>query len=132
MTRKPPPVRDFMTHLPVECEACETIADAVELMKSRDIRHMPVMSGSHLKGILSQHDILEERVRHGAAIDAMPLEAFCRHEVLSVPPLTPVNEVAEKMLSHRCGSAVVVDAGFVVGIFTATDALKALSELFGN
>ena len=132
MTRKSPPVRDYMTHLPVECEACETIADAMEVMRSHDIRHMPVMGGTHLKGILSQRDILEERIRHGAALDGMPLEAFCRNDVLSVTPLTPLNEVAEQMLSRRCGSAVVVDAGYVVGIFTATDALRVLSGLFTN
>lgn len=130
MTRKSSLVRDFMTHLPVECEACETIADAMALMKAHDIRHMPVMSGSRLQGVLSQRDILEERNRHGEALDEMPLEAFCRQDVLSVSPLTPVNEVADKMLSRRCGSAIVVDAGYVVGIFTATDALRVLSELF--
>ena len=42
-----------------------------------------------------------------------------------------IDEVAEQMLDRRVGSALVMDGGFVVGIFTATDALRFLCEWFG-
>jgi len=131
MRGKPPIVRDCMTHLPVEGERCETVADAARLMESHHIRHLPVMSGSHLKGIVSQRDILLARLRYGEAAEAILLEEICSKDILKVGPLTPVNEVAGQMLDRRLGSAVVVDGGYVVGLFTSTDALRLLRTLFG-
>ena len=131
MRGKPPIVRDCMTHLPVESERCETVAEAAKLMESHHIRHLPVMSGSHLKGIVSQRDILSARLRYGEAAQGMVLEEICSKDVLKVGPLTPVHEVAGQMLDRKMGSAVVVDGGYVVGLFTSTDALRLLQTLFG-
>jgi acetoin utilization protein AcuB len=46
-----------------------------------------------------------------------------------VRPDTPVDEVAREMADRRYGCAVVIEGGKVVGVFTTTDALRALSEL---
>ena len=46
-----------------------------------------------------------------------------------VRPDTLVDEVARQMLSRKVGSAVVIDGGFVVGIFTTTDALRVLGAV---
>ena len=132
MKRKAPPVREFMTHLPVELERCETIDDALSLMEAHRIHHIPVMSGSRLKGIVSERDILAARNRYSDQLGTMAIEEVCEVEVLTVSPIEPVNEVAEQMLSRQVDSAVVVDGGFVVGIFTSTDALRALCQLFGS
>lgn len=131
MRGKPPIVRDCMTHLPVEAERCQTVADAASLMESHQVRHLPVMSGSHLQGIVSRSDILSARLRHGDNAEGMMLEEISSQDVLQVSPLTPVNDVAAKMLDRRLGSAVVVDGGYVVGVFTSTDALRCLRTLFG-
>jgi CBS domain-containing protein len=121
-----------MTHLPAEIERCETVAEAIALMEKHQIRHIPVMSGAQLKGIVSQRDILTARVRYGDQLGKMSVENVCQLEVLTVSPVTAVNEVAEHMLDRGAGSAVVVDGGFVVGIFTTTDALRVLSQLFSR
>ena len=128
----PPQVRDYMTHLPVECDRCQTVADAVSLMEEHHIRHLPVMNGSRLRGIVSQRDILEARLRQGDALDEMPLETISRADVLAVSPVTPVDQVAQQMIDRRVGSAVVVDGGFVVGMFTTTDALRVLVTLYAK
>ncbi len=132
MKRKAPPVRHFMTHLPVEVERCETVDEAISLMESHHIHHVPVMSGSHLKGIVSERDVFSARTRYADQLEGMTIEDICESEVLTVGPLDPVDCVAQQMLSRQMDSAVVVDGGFVVGIFTATDALRALCQLFGN
>ena len=130
MKPQAPLVRDYMTRLPTESERCETIAEAEALMAKQQIRHLPVMSGSHLRGIISHQDILAARARAGSALDSEPVENLCESDVLTVEPLTRVNEVAQRMLDRRVGSAVVVDGGFVVGIFTNSDALRVLTERF--
>ena len=47
----------------------------------------------------------------------------------AVSPDAPIDEVVKEMADKKFGSAVVVDNGKVVGMFTATDALSAFAEL---
>ena len=129
---KSPVVREHMTRLPVEIERIENVGNAERMMELFGIRHVPVMSGSHLKGIISQRDILQARIRLGTSVDEMPIEELCQQDVLSVGPLTPVGEVTRQMVEKSVGSALVVDGNFVVGIFTSTDALKLLTKVFGK
>ena len=132
MRRKAPPVRQHMTHLPVEAEQYQTVADAAKAMKTKGIRHIPVMSGARLKGIVSASDILAARAAHGDAVNSVPLDEICHTDVLTVAPMMRLDEVADQMLARSVGSALVVDGGFVVGIFTKTDALRFLCDWFGQ
>jgi acetoin utilization protein AcuB len=46
-----------------------------------------------------------------------------------VTPEAPLAEVVATLLERRIGSAIVIDEGRVVGVFTMVDALRALSDL---
>ena len=127
---KIPIVQQHMTRLPLEIEQIDKVANAKRLMELFGIRHVPVMSGLQLTGVVSQRDILNAAVRLRRNVDNLPIEEVCEHNVLTVSPLTPVDQVARKMLERQVGSAVVVDGEYVVGIFTSTDALKTLATLW--
>lgn len=129
---KAPIIQQRMTRLPLEIEQIDNVANAKRLMELFGVRHVPVMSGLHLKGIVSHRDILNATIRLGKDIDDLPIEEICNHDVLTVSPLTPVDEAARQMLERGVGCAVVVDGCYVVGIFTSTDALKTLGSLFGK
>ena len=129
---KAPIVQKFMTRLPLEIEQIDNVANARRLMELFDIRHVPVMKGLHLKGIISQRDILNATIRHGQNIDELPIDEIYQEDVLTVSPVTPIDEVIQQMRDRSVGSAVVVDGEYVVGIFTTTDALKMLLSLFGS
>ena len=124
---KVPIVQKHMTRLPLEIEQIDKVVNAKRLMELFGIRHVPVMSGLKLEGVVSQRDLLNATIRLGRNIDDMPIEEFCEHDVLTVSPLTPIDEVARQILQRQVGSAVVVDGEYVVGIFTSTDALKTLA-----
>lgn len=129
---KAPIVQQHMTRLPLEIEQIDNVANAKRLMDLFGIHHVPVMSGLHLQGLVSQRDILNATVQMGRKIDDLPIEKICVKDVLTVGPLTPVDEVVQQMLERGVGSAVVVDGEYVVGIFTSTDALKTIVALFGK
>lgn len=129
---KAPIVQQHMTRLPLEIEQIDNVANAKRLMDLFGIRHVPVMSGLHLQGLVSHRDILNATVQMGRKIDDLPIEKICVKDVLTVGPLTPVDEVVRQMLERGVGSAVVVDGEYVVGIFTSTDALKTIVTLFGK
>lgn len=49
--------------------------------------------------------------------------------VYTVAPEAPIDEVVREMSQHKYGSAVVVDNGKVVGVFTTVDALRILADV---
>ena len=132
MRRHAPQVREYMTHLPVEAERCERAEQAVALMHQHNVHHLPVMSGSHLKSIVSLRDLLQARAELGNRFSDTPLDQICESDALKVSPVEPIDEVARKMLQHEVDSAAVVDSGFVVGVFTTTDVLRFVGDFFGQ
>lgn len=131
MKRHAPEIGKFMTRLPVEAERCETVTEAFELMRQHHIHHLPVMSGSQLKGVVSLTDILSARSM-AADQTGVRLEEICQNDVLTASPVTPIDEVARQLLQRRQDSAVVIDGGFVVGIFTTTDVMRFVADSFGQ
>jgi acetoin utilization protein AcuB len=132
MKRHAPQVREYMTHLPVEAERCESAEQAMALMQQHDVHHLPVMSGSHLKAIVSLHELLQARAELGDRFSATPLEQISTSHALTVSPVDPIDEVARKMLQRGADAAAVVDSGFVVGVFTTTDAMRFICDFFGQ
>lgn len=130
MRRKAPPVNEFMTRLPHELDRRDTIARAKELMLTEDIRHVPVMDGAKLFGIISERDVDVILATVGGLRNAPAIELVCEENPYAVSPLTPVTEVAQEMELRKVGSAVVIDGGVVVGIFTLVDALRALRHAY--
>jgi CBS domain-containing protein len=56
-------VSDWMTPDPVTAEAGMEAEDAAQIMMSRGFRHLPVVDGSTVIGIVSLRDVLSTRVR---------------------------------------------------------------------
>ncbi len=131
MSRKQPIVREFMSRLPVELESHEPATRAEEVLREHDVRHAPVVEGAHLYGIVSERDLLAARLRLGADFEKASLAEVCQREPLTVSPVAPVGEVAAEMHAAHVGSALVAEGSVLVGIFTTTDALRAIASAYG-
>ena len=110
----------------------EPLVAAHRLMQTHRIRHLPVVSGGRLVGIVSERDLyLLETVK---SVDPRrePVEEAMTAFPFTVPRCADLAEVARQMWQHRYGSALVVEEGELLGIFTRADALRALSELQRN
>jgi acetoin utilization protein AcuB len=125
----PRPVQRYMTANPECIRPNETLATAHAIMREMSIRHLPVLEGEQLIGIVSQRDLhlietLEDVDPNAATVEeAMTDSPYC------VSPDTSVEEVVFEMYNQKLGSAVIVEASRVVGVFTRSDALKVLLEL---
>jgi acetoin utilization protein AcuB len=121
-----------MTVSPVVIGIDDTLADARRVMRERGIRHLPVLDAGRLVGVVSQRDLyLAESL---AGVDPgtdTVREAMCG-EPYTVPPGASLEEVATTMAERRLGSAIVVDRGAVIGVFTTVDALRALAAFAGR
>jgi len=129
MDRRTLHVSQFMSELPLSIGPRQPLAEAHRLMNEHKIRHLPVLRNGALAGLLSMDDLhLIETLRDVDPASALVEDAMTR-EALVVPPDEHLDVVAEAMVVRRLGSAVVVEKGRVVGMFTTVDALQALVEV---
>ena len=124
------PVHSLMTGEVLRCARGDTVADLMGLMTARRIRHLPVIVGERLVGLLCERDLLLSAVRGpdgsvfvvhgvvGAAMVRAPLS--CSSE-------TSVATVAQLMIDHKLNAMPVVDDDARLrGIVTSTDLMWLL------
>ena len=131
MTKSSPSIKKFMTPSPHTIGRDQTLSFAQRILREHDIRHLPVLEGGKLVGVVSERDVaLVEALRDVDPTKVEVGEAMSAN-VFAVEPGASLDEVAAEMASRKYGCAVVVDHGKVVGVFTTIDALAALRQLLG-
>lgn len=132
MTKAIPAIKKYMSTSPHTIGHDQPLAKAHKLMQEHAIRHLPVLDAGKLVGMLSDRDLhLIETLRDVDPNDVLVEEAMST-VLYTVMPDTPLDEVAAEMADMKYGSAVVLDHGKVVGVFTTIDGMRALSELLGT
>jgi acetoin utilization protein AcuB len=105
----------------------QSLSAAKQLMHKSHVRHLPVLHGGKLVGVISEREL--------DVIGALPGSKQLTVEDAMVPDVYVTSEDAElatvvsDMARLKVGSAIVVKGADVVGVFTAVDGLKALAEL---
>jgi len=121
-------IRDLMSKDPCCIQRDEPLRNAHHLMRVRKVRHLPVLNGGQLVGLVSERDLFLLETVRSVDPEKEPVEEAMTERPFAISPETSVREVVDEMLRHRYGSAVVVERGEVVGIFTRADALRALRD----
>jgi CBS domain-containing protein len=108
---------------------------ADDVMRLGRIRHMPVLDGTKLVGIVSNRDLLAaslSRVLDFAATDrrtflrSIEISEVMAHDLITVESGATLREVAALMLRHQIGCIPVVKSDrTLIGLVTETDLLKA-------
>lgn len=125
-------IEDFMTRSVHTIGTKSPLTEAHRLMNEHAIRHLPVLEGGQLVGMLSQRDLhLIETLKDVVPKEVLVEEAMSQ-DAYTVAPEASLKEVAREMGVHKYGSAVIVRGREVLGIFTTTDALRALDTVLGG
>jgi acetoin utilization protein AcuB len=130
MSKPVPPIFKYMTTSPHTVDEKDSIANAAKKMAEHRIRHLPVMSGSKVVGLLSLRDINVIETLQGVDPKTVTVDAAVATQPYQTDAMTPVTEVAATMAEHKYGSAIVVQNNEVVGMFTTVDACRVLAEVF--
>ena len=124
-----PTVNRYMTANPHTVAPADPISAAHDLMREYNFRHLPVVHDGKLIGIVSDRDLhLVDGLRY-EPVSQVTVGRAMQRVVSTVAPDSPLDEAIERMSRERCDALVVVGKLGVVGIFTASDALWALTEL---
>ena len=122
-------IENFMTRSVHTIGTKSPLAEAHRMMNDHGIRHLPVLEGGRLVGMLSQRDLhLIETLKDVDPKEVLVEEAMSQ-DAYTVAPEAELAVVAREMALHKYGSAVVIRGAEVLGIFTTTDALKALDTV---
>jgi acetoin utilization protein AcuB len=129
MSKSIPAVRKYMTTSPHSIGREQTLAVAHAMMRKHAFRHLPVLEGGKLVGLVTLRDLhLLETLKDVDATKVTVEEAMTA-DVYAVSPDAPLDEVAAEMAERKYGCSIVMDNGHVVGVFTTVDACRALHEL---
>lgn len=121
-------IRQLMTEAPTTIGSDQTLAQAHKIMRERSLRHLPVLRAGKLVGVLSQRDLYFVETVSGVDLAIDKVADAMSPDVFTVGPDDTLRDVARTMADRRLGSAVVMEGGRVLGIFTATDALRHIAD----
>jgi len=130
---------EIMTRRPAYIRSSARVRDALEALRSLDVRHLPVVNeDDELVGMLSDRDfsgdprpdptLIDVLGPSTQALDARVTELM-RTDVVSVSEDTDVQDIAESLVEQKIGAVPVVSpAGQLVGIVSYVDLLRELAS----
>jgi len=127
-----PTVRQYMTHNPHTIGREQTLEVAHRVMREHRVRHLPVLEGGKLVGLVSQRDLHLIETLRDVDPAATTVEEAMTMDVYVAAPSTPLADAVLVMAENKYGSVVVVDRAKIVGVFTTIDDLNALTQLLAD
>lgn len=130
-------VRDIMSKAPVTLKPDDILYLADEVMSLGRIRHLPVVEGERVVGMLSQRDLFHSALavalglKHKEQKDmlqAIRIREVMKQPVVTISTETTVKEAARMMIAKKIGCLVVVEKGGLLGLVTETDILRVVVE----
>lgn len=128
-------VADAMTRRPVTVPPDATVAAALSAMRRGRFRHLPVVAGGELVGVVAHGDL---ETSPGTPVEAAesladrPLSDVMSTEPVTVWPDEPVEVAARLLVEHAIGCLPVVADDRLVGILTESDLFLVLLRLLGG
>jgi acetoin utilization protein AcuB len=137
-------MRERIQRSPVTIRPDASFFEARSLIHDKGIRHLPVVDKENrLVGIVTESDIREAGPSDVAMLSVKELTDLLgtlkvselmvpREKVITITPDTLIEEAIQLMHDNKIGCLPVVDEGKLYGIFTETDALAHLVDIFGS
>jgi acetoin utilization protein AcuB len=131
-------VREFMTTTLTCLQETDSLLDATMIFVRSTFRHLPVLRGKQLVGVVTERDVkqfvptLLTKITpqlYNEALENTPISRVMAHNPLTVKPGQSMFEAASTLFNKRIGCLPVVENGELKGIVTTTDMLRLLLRL---
>src|SRR5262249_38286466 len=133
-------VRDVMQTKLFTVTPQTTLPEAARTTSQGGIRHLPVLDGDQLVGILSDRDLKRAMASSSTSLEAHELadlinrvrvDEIMTRTVITIAPISPIETAACLMVQEKIGALLVTDGSRLVGIVTETDVLRLLVRAMG-
>jgi acetoin utilization protein AcuB len=134
-------VGERMSHHPVTAGPEMPINEALQMMKDRKVRRLPVVDKrGHVVGIVSEKDLLYASPSPATTLSVWELNYLISRisvadimtkNVITITEFTPLEEAACLMADNKIGGLPVIREGRLIGIITETDIFKTFIEMLG-
>ncbi len=115
---------------PITIGDSNSIQDAIEVMKTNSIRHLPVVDGQQrLLGLVTLVDLKQALIP--SMLGDLSLSDLIIRDPICVAPDDDVELAAQMIYKHKISGMPVVRSGKVVGIITDSDILRAFIDMMG-
>ncbi len=131
-------VREFMTTEVTALQETDSLLDARMVFVRSSFRHLPVLRGKALVGVVTEHDVKQfapsllsgvKPDEYNRLLETTPVSRAMTREPLTVRPEQPIFEAAALLYDRSFGCLPVVENGELLGILTTTDMLRLLMRL---
>lgn len=136
--KKRTPVSKIMTADLVTVNPSNSVADVADIFSSRNIHHIPVVSGSDLVGIISKTDM--DRISYVSEwqsdkanttiYENLNLDQVMSKQVETVQADDQIKDAAELLAKGRYHALPVLEGERLTGIVTSTDVINYLLDQF--
>lgn len=130
-------IEDIMVSHVITIAPTDSLAEALRRTQAGRFRHLPVVDGESLVGVVSDRDLRAAApapVAAGAvdALEQAVVGSVMHTDVIVAHPLDPVEDAARLMYEHKIGCLPVVSGERLVGIITESDVLRSFVEMSGG
>ena len=134
-------VANRMTRTVLTLKEQDSLREAVDLVQRNHIRHIPVLSGPTVVGIVTDRDIKRAtpsllsgvtKQEYDRVLDGVTISQVMTRDPFTVTPGTPLADAVKVLVDRKYGALPVVEGGRLVGILTSTDCLRALHQMLGE
>lgn len=123
-------IKSLMVKNPITIRRDTTIETALALMKSKGIRHLPVVtSEQRLLGLVTLADLREGLIP--SMVSGLSLKDLMIRNPVHVSPEDDIERAARRIYRHKISGMPVVQDDILVGIITETDILRAFIDMMG-
>lgn len=133
-------VRDYMTANPFTLTPDHTVTDAMELMRSKKIKKIPVVKNDQLVGFITEGQLLEVSPSKATTLSIYEINYLLSKtkisnimstKLITVDQDSPVEEAALLLREHDITGLPVLHGGKLVGVITEMDIFNAFMEIMG-
>ena len=124
--------RDIMNKKLITLDSTIPVSEVAKIMEKNNVSCIVITKNEKLQGMVTERDLLSKVI----IPNKKPLE-LTAHEIMTSPvivvsPLTPVYEIAQKMLDNKIRRVVVADNEQPLGIITVTDFIKHIHAILSD
>ena len=124
--------RDIMSKKLVTLDSTVSAAEVAKIMDKNNVSCIVLTKDDKSQGIVTERDLLSKVIVANKKSSELMAREIMTSPVTAVSSLTPVDEIAQKMINKKIRRVVVVDNGQPLGIITVTDFVKHLNTILSS